>query len=266
MDQPELERLLESARRIAREAGAVILAAAAGPLHAAAKQDGSPLTRADLASHELILSRLEALRPAFPIISEEGNLATSASPAPELLWLVDPLDGTKEFLAGLDEYTVNIALIERGRPILGAISVPPAGTLYYAAEGLGAWKTEADGPARRIAPAASRQPRRAVVSRSHLSGQTEEFLARLNVGEVIRRGSSLKLCAVAEGAADIYPRFGPTCLWDTAAGAAIALEAGCKVVDLLGKDLRYDPSSGLKHAGFIVHPAGMILPLGREAS
>ncbi len=149
-------------------------------------------------------------------------------------WLVDPLDGTKEFLKGLPEYTVNVALVDAGVPVLGVIYVPAADCLYLAARGQGARRLDARGETRLLAAPVA-QPRRAVVSRSHLSPETGALLARLGVTETIPRGSSLKMCAVAEGAADLYPRLGPTRLWDTAAGTAIAAEAGCDVVGLDGR-------------------------------
>ena len=135
---------------------------------------------------------------------------------------------------------------------------------YWAAQGLGAWKRHGDAPPRQIAASACVKPESAVVSRSHLDAETEQFLQKLGVTDVIPHGSSLKICAVADGTADIYPRFGPTCLWDTAAGAAIAIEAGCTVVDLDGENLVYDPAGNIKHAGFIVSPAGVDLPPARE--
>ena len=257
MDQATLSKLLDHAKTTARAAGKAILAIPVAPADATAKADGSPLTRADLASHAIIERGLRKLTPAFPIVSEEGDLETAARTPAETFWLVDPLDGTKEFLKGLGEYTVNIALVERGFPILGVVYVPPADVMYWAARGMGAWKSEAAGPPQAVRPSCARMPRTAVVSRSHLDRETEAFLARLKVTQVIQRGSSVKMCAVAEGAADIYPRFGPTNLWDTAAGTAIAREAGCRVADLAGKDLSYALSGGLKHAGFIVCPPGL---------
>jgi 3'(2'), 5'-bisphosphate nucleotidase len=264
MDEQSLAALLEPIKEIARAAGRAILAASADGADVTTKQDGSPLTRADTASHEVIESRLLALKPVFPIVSEEGDLRRAGQGASESYWLVDPLDGTKEFVKGLSEYTVNIALVERGAPILGVIYAPAVGALYCAAKGLGAWKVGARGSPRRISAKVRRRPRVAVVSRSHLSAETEAFLSRQKITEVIKRGSSLKMCAVAEGQADVYPRFGPTYLWDTAAGAAIATEAGCVVVDLAGEPLRYDLAAGLKHAGFIVRPAGLRLSIDPE--
>jgi 3'(2'), 5'-bisphosphate nucleotidase len=253
MEQSVLKEFLDSAKELAIAAGEAILKVASEGTDVQTKEDGSPLTRADMASHRTIESGLKQLKPALLIISEEGNPHESATENLKTFWLIDPLDGTKEFVKGLGEYTVNIALIENSEPILGVIYVPVAGTLYYAAQGLGAWKADKDKEAESIKAADKGRPRRAVVSRSHLSQETEEFLSRIGVNDVIRHGSSLKMCAVAEGAADIYPRFGPTCLWDTGAGTAIAKEAGCAVVDLKGKPLNYDLADGLKQYGFMVY-------------
>jgi 3'(2'), 5'-bisphosphate nucleotidase len=254
MEEKILKELLEATKDIAVAAGEAILNVSSEELDVNTKEDGSPLTRADTASHNTIESGLMQLEPVLPIMSEEGNPEEVAKDKLETFWLIDPLDGTKEFVKGLDEYTVNIALIENPNPILGVIYVPVSETLYYAAKGLGAWKIEKGKSSEPIHASEKEQPSRAVVSRSHLSEETESFLERLGIKEVIRHGSSLKMCSVAEGAADIYPRFGPTCLWDTGAGTAISLEAGCTVVDLEGKELSYNPVEGLKQYGFIVYP------------
>ena len=261
IDTEVLANLLDRVRPIARAAGEAIRRISLEPGDVTDKADGSPLTRADLASHTTIMSGLSPLEPKLPILSEEAVPDSAARSGWDTFWCVDPLDGTKEFIKGLPDYTVNIAIIENAEPILGVIYVPARDQMYYAARGIGALKVDAAGaqPAP-IAASAREHPTSAVVSRSHLSAETEEFLARLGVAEMVKRGSSAKICAVAEGAADIYPRFGPTCLWDTAAGAAIARQAGCRVVDLGGKDLSYDLAEGLKRPGFIVCPAGMDLP------
>lgn len=254
IDNEKLSALLDPIAQIVRRAGQAILDNVPRPDDVAHKADGSPVTRADLAAESVILAGLKELAPELPVVSEEGDLQALPVGA-SCYWLVDPLDGTKEFLKGLPEYTVNIALVEDGEPILGVIGIPPLGHLYLAARGSGA-RRMAGGEVVPLAARPVERPRKAVVSRSHLSAETEALLARLEISEVVQRGSSLKLCAVAEGAADVYPRLGPTCLWDTAAGAAIAREAGCAVVDLAGRPLRYDLSAGLKHAGFLVSAPG----------
>jgi 3'(2'), 5'-bisphosphate nucleotidase len=260
MDRSRLEALLEEVARLARRAGAAIEAVRSGPLGTEEKADGSPVTRADLAAEAILVEGLGPLLPGVVVVSEEGDVDAALAGAGSTYWLVDPLDGTKEFLKGLPEYTVNVALVEAGVPILGVVYVSAADCLYLAARGLGARRRDARGETPlRAAPL--ERPRRAVVSRSHLSPETGALLARLQVTDTIPRGSSLKMCAVAEGAADLYPRLGPTRLWDTAAGTAIATEAGCEVVALDGTPLRYDLASGLLRPGFLVAAPGG----GREA-
>jgi len=260
MERQTLERHLESLIPTARQAGRDIQAVAAGEIGTVEKDDGSPLTRADLASHEAIMAGLAPLEPAWPILSEEGDLDTTGG-AWGTYWCVDPLDGTKEFVKGLDEYTVNIALVEAGRPVLGVVHLPVTDVTYWGGQGLGAFKRIGDAAPQAIAPGSAQVPASAVISRSHPSPETEAFLKANAITDVIPHGSSLKICAIAEGAADVYPRLGPTCLWDTAAGAAVALAAGCDVIDLAGAPLSYDVANGLKREGFIVCPKGMDIRL-----
>ncbi len=193
------------------------------------KADSSPVTEADRAAHAVICEALLAWDPAIPVISEEGTI-----PPPEVrrtwrrFWLVDPLDGTKEFIQGNGEFTVNVALIEDGRPVMGAVGAPAIDLTYYAGEGLGAWRQERDAPAVRIrswAPGPG-APVRIIESRSHPSPGLEAFLQRLVVSERVKAGSSLKFCRVAEGRADVYPRLGPTMEWDVAAGDCIFRNSG----------------------------------------
>ena len=257
MDDAKSADLMEQVEAIARKAGRAILDVAAAKMHTRSKADGSPVTAADLASNRQIQSGLERLEPRLAIVSEESDPEAAAAERPDTFWLVDPLDGTKEFVAGIPEYTVNIALVREGDPVMGAVYLPAADVMYAGLRGRGAWKTAPGGGPQPIAPSTAKRPRRAVVSRSHLDEQTERFLDSLGIAERVAHGSSLKMCAVADGSADIYPRFGPTCLWDTAAGAAVARAAGCKVTDLDGDELSYDPAGGLKHAGFLVYPEGM---------
>ena len=201
------------------------------------------------------MAGLRALLPGVAIVSEEGDVEAAVAGAGSTYWLVDPLDGTKEFLRGLPEYTVNVALVEAGLPVLGAIHVPATDCLYLAARGHGARRLDARGETRLVAAPVA-HPRRAVVSRSHLSPETGALLARLGVAETIRAAARSRCAAVAGGAADLYPRLGPTRLWDTAAGTAIAVEAGCDVVGLDGRPLRYDLAAGLVRPGFLVCAPG----------
>jgi 3'(2'), 5'-bisphosphate nucleotidase len=246
--------LLLTAVHATIRAGSATLEVYESDLHVDYKQDHSPLTLADTRSHEIIAGCLK--RTGIPVLSEEGRDIPAAERRRwRRLWVVDPLDGTKEFIKGLPEYTVNIALVHECVPVLGVIYVPPVGRLYAAAQGEGARRCEG-GHETLLHPRGAARPRSAVVSRSHLSPETEGFLARLGITTSLPSGSSLKMCAVAEGAADVYPRLGPTRLWDTAAGAAIAREAGCDVVDLAGQPLAYDLARGLTQAGFLVCAPG----------
>lgn len=234
---------------IAREAGAAILRVYAGEAAATAKSDGSPLTAADLASEAAIAAGLAALCPALPVISEEGEGAAAATPAGPFL-LVDPLDGTKEFLGRSGEFTVNIALVEDGRPTAGVVLQPPAGRLWLGVAGQGAERRE--GAAAH--PIAVRRPEPAglvaVASRSHRDAATDAFLATLQVREHRSIGSSLKFCLVAEGEADVYPRFGPTMEWDTAAGQAVLEAAGGRVITPEGAPFRYG-KPGWRNGAFV---------------
>lgn len=193
------------------------------------KADATPLTAADLAAHQLIVNALTALTPDIPILSEEAaNISWAVRQHWQRYWLVDPLDGTKEFIKRNGEFTVNIALIEQGEPVLGVVHAPVLAKTYYAAKAQGAWlKTAAGSQAIRVSQTA--EVVRVVGSRSHPSPDLAGYLAQLPQHQLVEVGSSLKFCLVAEGAADVYPRFGPTMQWDTAAGHIIALEAGASV-------------------------------------
>ncbi len=249
----------------AHEAGQSIQKIANEPLEVRDKQDGSPLTRADVASHDIINAALSRVSPACTVVSEEGDQPGESADM-DSYWLVDPLDGTKEFVAGLPDYTVNIALIEKGTPVLGVILLPATGVLYYAWQGGGAWRCDPGQEAVRIHAATARSKPVAVVSRSHLSQETSAFLAELGVTEVVAYGSSLKICAVADGRADIYPRLNPTWYWDTAAGAIIAREAGCRITDPNGDPLRYEWQENPKHFGFIVYAPAVCDPFRGAAN
>jgi 3'(2'), 5'-bisphosphate nucleotidase len=247
MTHPDLETLLPHVVAIASEAGEAILDVYEGAdVTASYKDDRSPLTQADLASHGLIAMRLWELAPDIPLLSEEAK----ATPYPErkgwpLFWLVDPLDGTKEFLKRNGEFTVNIALIGEGRPILGVVHAPVPRTSYAAAEGLGAFKKRGKNTTA-IKVQAAEGTLKVVASRSHAGPETEAFLTRLSASyplDVLSIGSSLKLCLVAEGAAQLYPRFGPTMEWDTAAAQCVVEEAGGRVLDLQGERLGYNKES-----------------------
>lgn len=191
---------------------------------ARAKADGSPITLADHAAEKVIADGLAALDPATPVISEEGSLPEYATRQSwRRFWLVDPLDGTKEFLKRNGEFTVNIALIEDGEPVLGVVHAPALDLLYRAAKGEGSWKEEAAREPERIfsSQPLPDAPLTVVESRSHPSPELESYLQSIRVGKRVAVGSSLKFCWVAEGKADLYPRLGPTMEWDVAAGDCI---------------------------------------------
>lgn len=215
---------LDRLAAIARRAGAEVMRQYGDGAVVARKADASPLTEADLASQRVIADALDAWDPAIPVISEEAVIPDASERAGwPRWWLVDPLDGTKEFLARNGEFTVNIALIEDGRPVLGVVHAPALDVLYGAARGLGAWRVRGANQATRIVSSRWRPgvPARIVESRSHPSPELEAYLEGLTVVERIRVGSSLKFCRVAEGAADLYPRLGPMMEWDVAAGDCI---------------------------------------------
>ncbi|MDF9393028.1 MULTISPECIES: 3'(2'),5'-bisphosphate nucleotidase CysQ [Methylococcus] len=250
----EPSRLLESVVALAKEAGRTILAIYDSEFSVAQKSDQSPLTMADLASHELIVAGLARLRPQFPVLSEESTASAFKDrknwPS---LWLVDPLDGTKEFVKRNGEFTVNIALIHEHAPVLGVVHAPALGLTYFAAEGCGAFRQRGDQIPQSIR-ARARAPAHPVVvgSRSHVNAAMETYLNRLGECELRPMGSSLKLCLVAEGTADLYPRIGPTSEWDTAAAHCIVTEAGGAVTDLKGAPLVYNARDGLLNPYFLV--------------
>ena len=219
------------------------------------KADNSPLTLADKAAHNCIVRHLE--QTGIPILSEEGaHLPYEVRKAWHRLWVVDPLDGTKEFIKKNGEFTVNIALVEDGQPVLGVIYVPANDVLYAGVVGEGAWKEEKGEKKIVNCKLSNSQIFTVVASRSHLTPETEEYIAEMqkkhdNV-QLVSSGSSLKICLVAEGTADVYPRFAPTMEWDTAAGDAIARAAGREVVDAkTGQPLVYNKPD-LHNPWFIV--------------
>ncbi len=207
------------------------------------KADGSPLTLADLAAQRLIIEGLTRLTPDIPILSEESAVIPYAERERwKRFWLVDPLDGTKEFIKRNGEFTVNIALIENGEPVLGVVYAPALEVNYYAARGTGAFMQRGDSAAQsiRVKSRSAGETLKVVASRTHSDARTEALLERLGEYQCISMGSSLKLCLVAEGAAHFYPRLGPTMEWDTAAAHAVVNEAGGRVSDLNGDELHYN--------------------------
>jgi 3'(2'), 5'-bisphosphate nucleotidase len=244
-----IEHVIEIARKASEEILKVYEKADLGVEH---KADDSPLTEADKRAHELITRELENLDGNIPVISEESAVIPYSERASwKKLWLVDPLDGTKEFIKRNGEFTVNIALIEDGEPVLGVISIPARGHIYYGEKDGGSFFVGENGPKKRPirTDTSGRRPVIAV-SRSHLSPGDESLIASLGA-ETISAGSALKFALVGEGGADIYSRFGPTWEWDTAAGHAVAAAAGAVVMGLSGETLLYNKEV-IKHKGFIV--------------
>lgn len=230
----ELNHWLPQICRISIDAGHAILAIYNQPqaIDVQNKADDSPLTAADLAAHQLIMRELQTLTPDIPVLSEEAaDIPWSERQHWQRFWLVDPLDGTKEFIKRNGEFTVNIALIDAGEPVLGVIHAPVLQKTYSAAQGLGAFVADSSGKRaiQAIAPNAG-ETVRLVGSKSHYQPEVEPYLAQFPLHELVAVGSSLKFCLVAEGAAHIYPRFGPTMLWDTGAGHIIATAAGASVL------------------------------------
>ncbi len=227
---------------IARAAGDAILAIYRQPFAVEYKQDESPLTAADQGAHEVIVQALARLTPDIPVLSEESDAETmQARLGWSRYWLVDPLDGTKEFVSRNGEFTVNIALIEESRPVWGLVYAPVLDKLWYGGKGVGAWRV-ADGTHKAIQtrPHEAGQAWRVVGSRNHLSQATLDYLAPLGEVELVSMGSSLKFCIIAEGGAELYPRLAPTCEWDTAAAQAVLEGAGGSVTQLDGSALAYN--------------------------
>jgi 3'(2'), 5'-bisphosphate nucleotidase len=203
------------------------------------KTDGSPLTAADMAAHEVICAGLRHIAPDIPIVSEENKDNPPVAPGVPF-WLVDPLDGTKEFLNRNGEFTVNIALVRDSLPVLAAVHAPALGTTYVGQRGLGAWRIRNGGAPQPIAVSAPQGELRVVASRSHSDERTAALLQQLPPKQVVSAGSSLKFCMIAEGSADFYPRLGTTMEWDTAAAQCVLEAAGGRVVQCDGTSLRYN--------------------------
>lgn len=206
------------------------------------KDFDSPLTCADTASNDLIEEQLRILTPTVPVLSEESKTVPyDVRRSWRTFWLVDPLDGTKEFIKRNGEFTVNIALVEDGRPVLGVVHAPAMEVTYFAAQGLGAFKLSAQDETIPIAVRECERTRlKVVASRSHADERLQRFLHKIGAVECVSMGSSLKFCLVAEGEADLYPRLGPTMEWDTAAAQCIVEMAGGAVIDLRGHALIYN--------------------------
>lgn len=262
------KELLELAIEAALIAGEQTLKFYKQEMDVIVKDDHSPLTLADLEANQIITDMLSL--SGIPILSEESKVtAYSIRKDWKRLWLVDPLDGTKEFINQSEEYTVNIALIQKGKPVLGVVFAPALGVLYFGTELNGSYKylvkngTSISSIIKKAKKLESDKPHkslRVVASRSHLSDETQKFIdnlgKRTKIGDMHSYGSSLKLCMVAEGSADIYPRLGPTMEWDTAASHAVAKYAGYKVINAeTGESVKYNKENLLNPWFIVLNPA-----------
>lgn len=268
--EAELRAIAEMMRGLALEAGAEVMKwHGARTLDVASKADETPVTQADRAANGMILSGLRRGRPDIAVISEEAE-PVGAPAKGGRFFLVDPLDGTKEFIAGRDEFTVNIALIEAGAPVLGVVFAPAKQRLYwtpdpdFAVEERGAIGPEIGDTTRLWVAEADNEALRVVASRSHRDAATDAFIERFSVAALIGAGSSLKLCEVAAGRADLYPRLGRTMAWDIAAGHAVLRAAGGAARRLtpegrLGDPLGYDPSR-LENGAFVAFAPSVVFP------
>ena len=237
---------------IADAAAAAIMAVYARDFEVARKADASPLTEADLAAHHCIVAGLAALTPDIPVLSEESPAAAfEARRGWSRFWLVDPLDGTREFVKKNGEFSVNIALIEDGVAKFGVIQQPVTGTLWHGTPGQGAFRRDGDAEAAIHTRAPAIAPLRIAASRSHRDERTDAVLARFPDAEIVGLGSSLKFCRLAEGGLDLYPRFGRTSEWDTAAGQAIVEAAGGVLLDPRGRPFRYNQRDTLLNGDFL---------------
>jgi len=232
---------LPAVRNTARQASqAILVVYVSEQFSTQLKPDDSPVTQADLLANQLIQTALEQLTPEIPVVSEESKASWQFRRADQPFWLIDPLDGTKEFLAKNGEFTVNIALIENGRPVLGVVDVPVSGCMYWGCRNFGAWRQSSGQSAEEIKVSKTPRRPRVLASKTHLNSATQNYIDQLGPVELIQAGSSLKFCRIAEGEADIYPRLSPTCEWDTAAAQAILECAGGEVLDLKSRlPLRY---------------------------
>ena len=244
--------LVEQVNAIALVAGQQILTIYQQDFTVTNKADNSPVTEADIAAHHIIVAGLQALTPDVPILSEEdADISWQERQHWQTFWLVDPLDGTKEFINGNGEFTVNIALIANNEPLFGVVYAPVLDKLYYN-NCDGAFLTQnGETIALQTVPIALNGVVKVVGSRSHKSPGMDEYLSRFQHAELITVGSSLKFCLLAEGTAHCYPRLGPTCWWDTAAGHAVAVAAGARVCQLDGSPLRYNHQASLLNPFFV---------------
>ncbi len=224
------------------------------------KEDSTPVTEADLAAHRVLISELAPLIDGCPVVSEEDLASQMQRQGKGLFWLIDPLDGTKEFIARNGQFTVNIALIEDSRSVLGVVYAPAIDALYWGGAGLGAYRcVRSKTTPIKVSANSAANILRVVASKSHLNEATQSFIEHLGEVSLVQAGSSLKFCRIAEGEADIYPRLASTCEWDTAAAQAVLEGAGGEVVNLQGQPLRYGKADVL-NPSFIATRDKSIIP------
>jgi 3'(2'),5'-bisphosphate nucleotidase len=250
--EPQSDRALaETLVAAVRRAGGCIVARRKAGLSVETKADSTPVTEADREAEGIILETLRKVLPGMPVIAEEEVAGGNIPDVGSAFVLVDALDGTRDFVNGGDDFTVNVALVRDGTPGLGVVGAPARGQLWVGIAGSGAFAVDASGAWRpiKVRPAHD-GPFDIIASRSHRTRETDAFIARFPGARIVAAGSSLKFCTVAEGNADLYPRLGSTSQWDTAAGDAVLRAAGGRVVTLDGKPLRYGPGAELGAAAF----------------
>jgi 3'(2'), 5'-bisphosphate nucleotidase len=246
---------------VAMRAAAAIMTVYESAFTVERKLDDSPLTRADIESQGIILEGLATITPGVPVLAEESAQAPWAERRDwRELWVVDPLDGTREFVKRNGQFAINIALVVEHEPVLGLIAVPAQGLIYVGAAGSGAHRQLADGTRKRIEVSPPAMPLRVVGSRSHRSPELAAYLARLPHHQLLGVGSALKFCLLAEGNADLYPRFGSTSEWDTAAGQALLEAAGGHVTRMDGHRLRYNCRESIINGDFVAFTRPSVLP------
>lgn len=258
LDRSTRDEIAAFLAKAALSAGPAVMEAYERGCEVAAKADGSPVTSADRRSEAIICERLAGMTPSPPVCAEESTAAGTRPRIAERFVLVDPLDGTREFIDRNGEFTINVALIEDGTPIAGAVYAPAIGRLWvggdaaFVCEARPGAELPGEGSWRRIRTRRAPSSLIALASRSHLDARSESFLKRLPIGQTRFAGSSLKFCRIAEGLGDVYPRFAPTMEWDTAAGDAVLRAAGGVVLDPSGRPLSYGKvDSGLRNGPFI---------------
>lgn len=260
-EREDLTALVASIVRIAGDAGVKILELYddSTDLDVSSKHDNTPLTEADLAANQVIIDKLSEIKPSFPILTEESCcIPFDERHEWSTYWLVDPLDGTREFIKHSGEFSVNIALIDNGSPVLGVVHAPVLDVTYWACRGFGAWKQHAGKPPVNIKVRTASESC-VTVTRSSApltGGPLQRFLNKLGQYKIVSMGSALKSCLVAEGSADLYAKLGPTCEWDTGAAQCIVEEAGGHVTDTQMNDLRYNTKDSLLNPHFFVFGAG----------